>query len=267
MPLRAGPIAVRPPRPRHRRSGMTFLRGNDGFESTYRCHPEYRRHPERSEGSRSLHHRHAPRRDASAVGLSMTNENGHPALFPTSSPRRRGSSPQVSLDSRLRGNDGFELTCSRIAPQVPCHPERSAGRYSRASTQCCHPERSEGSRSSHHRHAPRRDASAVGLSMTIEACHPEYRCHPERSEGSRSSHHRRTPRRDASAVGLSMTTEGCHSALLSRHPRACGDPVRKCRWIPAFAGMTFELTCIRYIQHPGDTRAIVLIAHASGIEL
>ena len=24
---------------------------------------------------------------------------------------------------------------------------------------------------------------------------------------------------------------------------------------------------IRYIQHPGDTRAIVLIAHASGIEL
>jgi hypothetical protein len=116
-----------------------------------------------------LHHRHAPRRDASAVGLSMTIEGCHSALlsrhpraFPSSSPRMRGSSPQVSLDSRPRLRGGrlfagmtFELTCSRIAPQVPCHPERS-----------------EGSRSLHHRHAPRRDALAVGLSMTTENCHP-----------------------------------------------------------------------------------------------
>jgi hypothetical protein len=133
-------------------------------------------HPERSEGSRSSPHRHVPRRDASAVGLSMTTENCHSALSPRHP--RAGGDPDTMPISRSRN--------------------------------CRHPERSEGSRSSHHRHAPRRDASAVGLSMTIEGCHPEHCCHSERSEGSRCSHHRHTPRRDASAVGLSMTTEGCH---------------------------------------------------------
>jgi hypothetical protein len=154
------------------------------------------RHPERSEGSRFSHHQHTPRRDASAVGLSMTTEGCHSALL-SRHPRAGGDPVRKCHWIPAFAGMTFELTCSRIAPQVPCHPERS-----------------EGSRCSRHRHAPRRDASAVGLSMTIKGCHPE------RSEGSRSSPHRHAPRRDASAVGLSMTTENGHPALLSRHPRA-----------------------------------------------